>query len=72
MKAEKACGSDAIPIEFWNWAASENLYVEVLRLFNKSLECGNDNIDPILIDVIIQFLYKKGKSLIATTSEHYR
>ena len=38
MKAEKACGSDAIPIEFWNWAASENLYVEVLRLFNKSLQ----------------------------------
>ena len=60
MKAEKACGSDAIPIEFWNCAASENLYVEVLRLFNKSLECGDDNIDPILRDVIIQFLYKKG------------
>ena len=48
MKAEKACGSDAIPIEFWNWAESENLYTEVLRLFNTSLECGNDNIDPIL------------------------
>jgi len=33
---------------------------EVLRLFNKSLECGDDNIDPILRDVIIQFSYKKG------------
>ena len=50
----------AIPIEFWNWAASENLYVEVLRLFNKSLECDDDDIDPILRDVTIQFLYKKG------------
>ena len=44
MKAEIACGNDAIPIEFWNWAASQNLYVEVLRLFNKSLECDDDNI----------------------------
>ena len=33
--------------------------MEVLRLFNKSLECGDDNIDPILSDAIIQFLFKK-------------
>jgi len=70
MKDEKACGSDVIPTEFWNLAASENLYVEVLRLFNKTLEFGDDNIDPILRDVIIHSYTREDINLIAITSEH--
>ena len=60
MKAERGCGSDAIPMNFRTGLHLKILHVEILRLFNKTLECGDDNIDPILRDVIIQFLYKKG------------
>jgi len=45
--------------------------VEVLRLFNKSLECGDDNIDPMLRMLSFNSHTRKKISLIATTSEHY-
>lgn len=58
MQFNKACGPDAIPVEFWNYAASEKLMAEILRLFNLSLATGV--VDASLRDVIIQFLHKKG------------
>ena len=58
MKSHKACGEDAIPVEFWSYVASETLMDVMLTLFNASLESGS--VSAELKDVIIQFLFKKG------------
>lgn len=60
-KRRKAVGVDKIPSELFNYATSEVLMREVLKLCNKMLAEGF--VENILKDVVVVSIFKKGSTL---------